>query len=240
MSFKSSHYLLACLTIALCGLLIIAPASAKEKQNNQASSSPQPSSQGRINSAPQQGQDMMGQANMPGGSGQGMMSSDQGGGMDMMGKNSSGKMGKMSRMMMRMMKAHTMGGPGGMGRMMGGMNHGHGKGMNGGMIARMTTMLDQLNLTPDQWEKVRNAARLSLEKMVDLWAQHTKLEIELSSLRWDQKVDAQKIKKLFADQAEAKAEMFLASMKYMRTLNSVLTPSQAKKLQGALSSAESK
>lgn len=233
MALKLLRYLPVLLIIGLFGFLLTTPALALDKQKNQTPSEPQPMVQGTVDSDPKQGSDMMDKSGMSTDSGKSMMASGGSGGMDMMDQSSGGDMmGKMKSKMMRMMKSHMMGGPGGMSQMMGGMNSGDGKKMKGGMMARMTTMLERLNLTPEQWDKVRNVARQSLEKMVDLWAQHTKLEIELSALRWDQKVDEQRIKKLFVKQAEAKADMFLAGLNYMRTLKNVLTASQAKKLEG--------
>jgi Spy/CpxP family protein refolding chaperone len=139
------------------------------------------------------------------------------GGQDMMGPG-----------MMRMMMSHMMGGPGGMGKMMGKM----GRGMKGrGGMAHMARMLEELNLTPEQWDQVRTLARERLEKMADLWAQRMKLQIELAALRWDTEIDPQKVKDLFVKKAEAKAEMFLAGLAYMRELKKIITAEQLKKLE---------
>ncbi len=155
----------------------------------------------------------------------GGMMGGSGGGMGMMGGGmmggSGGGMGMMGGGMMRMMMSHMMGGPGGMGGM-----------MNSGMMARMSAMLGRLNLSPQQWNKVRKLARDRLEKMVDLQARQAKLQIELSSLRWNQKVDPKRVKKLFADRAKLQADMFLAGLDYLRGLKGILTPEQAKMLEG--------
>lgn len=227
---KFSNVLLAVLFISICGLVFISPALAVEEHHPQQPGAQKPVAEQPNTTGPQQGPAMMGGSGMPGGPGQGMMGSGASGGMGMMGGGSGG--GMMGPGMMRMMMSHMMGGPGGMGKMMGGMGSGGGKDRGRGMMARMTDMLEQLNLTPEQWNKVRKLARERLEKMVDLWAMRTKLEIELSSLRWDQKLDAKRVKELFIQKAGAQADMFLAGLEYLRGLKSILTPEQAKKLEG--------
>jgi len=151
----------------------------------------------------------------------------------------SGMMGMMNgpddegdQAMMGMMMAQMMGGPGGMGKMMGQMGSGmKGRGGGPGGMAYMARMLDNLDLTPEQWEQVRTLARQRLDKMVDLWAQRMKLQIELAGLRWDKKIDPQQVKDLFVKKAEAKAEMFLVGLEYLRGLKGILTPEQLKKLE---------
>ncbi|MBI4774694.1 MAG: hypothetical protein HY788_11030 [Deltaproteobacteria bacterium] len=140
-----------------------------------------------------------------------------------------GMMDMMDDDMMRMMMSHMMGGPGGMGKMMGQMGslrRGHRRGM-----APMARVLDNLNLTPEQWDQVRGLARKRLEKMVDLWAQRMKLKIELAGLRWDKEIDPQKVKDLFVKKGEVKAEMFLSNLEYWRELKKILTPDQLEKLE---------
>jgi hypothetical protein len=172
-------------------------------------------------------------------SGSGKMSSSASGdGPGMMGMmagpddaGGQGMMGMMDQGMMRMMMSHMMGGPGGMGKMMGKMGAGM-KGPGGGPrgMAQMARMLEELNLTPEQWDQVRGLARERLEKMADLWAQRMKLQIELAGLRWDQQVNPQQVKEAFVKEAEAKAEMFLTSLDYLRKLKGVLNQEQLKKL----------
>jgi hypothetical protein len=165
---------------------------------------------------------------MPGpgaGSGPGMM------GM-MAGTDDENGQGMMGQGMMRMMMSHMMGGPGGMGKMMGQMGSGmKGRGGGPGCMARMARMLENLNLTPEQWDQVRTMARERLEKMADLWAQRMKLQIELAALRWDKEIDSQKVKELFIKKAEAKAEMLLAGLEYLRGLKGALNQEQLKKLE---------
>jgi hypothetical protein len=168
-----------------------------------------------------------------------MPGSASGGGPGMMGMtggpddaSGQGMMGMMDQGMMCMMMSHMMGGPGGMGKMMGQMGAGM-KGPGGGPrgMAHMARMLEGLNLTPEQWDQVRGLARERLEKMADLWAQRMKLQIELTGLRWDQEVNPQQVKEVFVKEAEAKAEMFLMSLDYLRKLKGVLTQEQLKKLE---------
>ena len=162
--------------------------------------------------------------------------SDGSGMMDMMAgpddENGQGMMGMMDKGMMRMMMSHMMGGPGGMGKMMGQMGAGMGGRDSGShSMAQMARMLEDLNLTSEQWDQVRGLARERLAKMADLWAQRMKLQIELAGLRWDKEIEPQKIKDLFVKKAEANAEMFLTSLEYLRKLKSVLTQEQLKKLE---------
>ncbi|MFO7688281.1 MAG: Spy/CpxP family protein refolding chaperone [Desulfobacterales bacterium] len=140
-------------------------------------------------------------------------------------------MGMMDNGMMPMMMAHMMGGAGGMGKMMGQMGAGAMSGVGSGGMAHMVQMLENLNLTSDQWDQVRNLAAERLEKMADLWAQRMKLQIGLAALRWDKEIDPQQVKDLFVKKAEAKAEMFLTSLDYLRKLKGVLTQEQLKKLE---------
>ena len=172
-----------------------------------------------------------GSGKMPGtasGSGTGMMG--------MMGgpddANGQGMMGMMDQGIMRMMMSHMMGGPGGMGKMMGQKGSGM-KGRDGGSrdMAQMARLLEGLNLTPEQWDQVRGLARERLEKMVDLWAQRMKLQIELAGLRWDKEINPQQIKEGFVKEAEAKAEMFLAGLEYLSGLKRILSQEQLKKLE---------
>ena len=167
---------------------------------------------------------------------QGSASGSCGGMMSMMAglddENGQGMMGMMDKGMMRMMMSHMMGGPGGMGKMMGQMGAGMGGRDSGShSMAQMARMLEDLNLTSEQWDQVRGLARERLAKMADLWAQRMKLQIELAGLRWDKEIDSQKVKDLFVKKAQANAEMFLTSLEYLRKLKSVLTQEQLKKLE---------
>jgi hypothetical protein len=81
-----------------------------------------------------------------------------------------GMMGMMmGQGMMPMMMSHMMGGPGGMGKMMGQIGVGCCSPTSG--TARIGRMLENLNLTYEQWDKVRTLAGDQLDKMADLWAQ---------------------------------------------------------------------
>jgi hypothetical protein len=155
------------------------------------------------------------------GMGPGMMGMDRG----MMGMDR----GMMGQGMMQMMMSHMMGGPGGMGKMMGQM----GAGMEGrpGGLRGMARMLEDLELTPEQWDQVRVLAGERIEKMADLWAQRVKLQIELAGLRWDKEVNRQQIKEVFVKKAEADADMFLTGLDYIRKLKSVLNPEQLQKME---------
>lgn len=231
MKSKFSNISFFIVSLSLIGMLTASPTLAVEKHHQQ----PQTATQQPVAQASgSQNSSMMGGSGMPSGtmsanSGQGMMGPGMmrgfKGGMGMMGSGAGGGMMRMMGSgMMRMMMSHMMGGPGGMRGMMGNMKR--------GMMNRMGVMLNQLNLTPDQWNKVRTLARKRLEKMVDLWAQMTKLQIELSALRWDEKVDPKQIKELFVKRATVQAEMFLTSLAYLQGLKGILTPQQAKKLEG--------
>jgi hypothetical protein len=98
-------------------------------------------------------------------------------------------------------------------------------------MSQRAIIITYLNLTSDQWDQVRNLAAERLEKMADLWAQRMKLQIGLAALRWDKEIDPQQVKDLFVKKAEAKAEMFLTSLDYLRKLKGVLTQEQLKKLE---------
>ncbi|MFO7783106.1 MAG: Spy/CpxP family protein refolding chaperone [Thermodesulfobacteriota bacterium] len=149
----------------------------------------------------------------------------------------SGMMGKMAGMekkgggMMDMMMAHMMGGPGGMGTMTGALGA-EDEGLKGGRAAHMIHMLEELNLSPGQWDRVRSLAREKLDRMADLWAQRMKMRIELAALNYDQEIDPQHVKNVFVKAAEARAGMFLTSLEYMKGLREILTPEQLEKLEG--------
>lgn len=206
------------------GILGIGTAEAVEGHHGQETQAPA-----------QGGTDEKGPGTMRGsGGGPGAMGMMSGPGSDgstgMMGSDMMGH-GMMGPGMMRMMMSHMMGAPGGMGKMMGPMGCMMGHGGPGGM-ARMENMLERLALTPEQWDQVRTLARERLEKMADLWARRMKLQIELASLRWDEKIDPDQVKSLFVRKAEAQAEMFLASLDYLHELKAVLSPEQRKQLEG--------
>jgi hypothetical protein len=167
------------------------------------------------------GPGMMGMGPGMMGMGRGMMGMDPG----MMGTDR----GMMGQGMMQMMMSHMMGGPGGMGKMMGQM----GAGMEGRPegLRGMARMLEDLNLTPEQWGQVRVLAGERIQKMADLWAQRVKLQIELAGLRWDKEINPQQIKEVFVRKAEADADMFLTGLDYIRKLKSVLNPEQLQKME---------
>jgi hypothetical protein len=58
-----------------------------------------------------------------------------------------------------------------------------------------------------------------------------KLQIELAGLSCDKEVNPQQVKEVFVKEAEAKAEMFLTSLDYLRKLKGVLNQEQLKKLE---------
>lgn len=177
-------YVLAAVVVFLAFGFIGVPTSMAVEEHHQPDSTP------KASASPES----PGAGKMPGpasGSGPGMMEMmaepDNAGGQGMMGMMDQGMMGQG---MMRMMMSHMMGGPGGMGKMMGQMGAGM-KDRAGGPrgMAHMARMLEGLNLTPGQWDKVRGLARERLEKMADLWAQRMKLQIELAGLSWDKEVN---------------------------------------------------
>lgn len=178
----------------------------------------------------------MGMGMMGGGGGMGMMGGGGGAGMGMMGRGPAQTggpcmMGGMDRGMMPAMMSHMMGGTGGMGRMMGAGEDGMPDPMSGkGGMGRMARLLDDLDLTPEQWGQVRELARERSVRMVDLWAQRAKLQIELAGMRTDQEVDARQIKSRFVKIAEIRADEFVAGLEYLRSVRGVLTAEQREKL----------
>lgn len=171
-------------------------------------------------------------------SGQQTMMPGRGGsmGMGMMGRGpdhvgGQGMMGGMGRGMMPAMMSHMMGGTGGMGRMMGAGDDGLPDPLAGrGGMGRMARVLDDLDLTPEQWRQVRELARERSVRMVDLWAQRAKLQIELAGVRVDQEVDARRIKSQFVKIAEIRADEFVAGLEYLHSVREVLTAEQREKL----------
>lgn len=142
-------------------------------------------------------------------------------------------MGGMDRGMMPAMMSHMMGGTGGMGGMMGAGDDGMPDPLGGkGGMGRMARVLDDLELTPEQWRQVRELARKRSVGMVDLWAQRAKLQIELAGMRVDQEVDTQRIKSQFVKIAEIRADEFVAGLEYLRSVREVLTAEQREKLAG--------
>ncbi len=129
--------------------------------------------------------------------------------------------GMMGGGMMRMMMSHMMGGG-----MTGGM-----MGMGGAGMMNLGRMLPSLDLSAQQWDKVRTLAYSRLEKMAALRAKLFQKQLELANLAGQKNLDGAKVKKLFAQQAELKAEMFLLGWDYLQQLKKVLTPAQQKKLQ---------
>jgi len=174
----------------------------------------------------------------PPGSGK-MLGSASGSGPGMMGMvgrgpgqgGGQGMTGGMDRGMMHIMMSHMMGGTGGMGRMMGAGEDGMPDPLGGkGGMGRMARVLDDLELTSDQWRQVRELARERSMRMVDLWAQRAKLQIEMAGMRADQEVDAGRIKSQFVKIAEIRADEFVAGLEYLRSVREVLTAEQRDKL----------
>jgi len=146
-----------------------------------------------------------------------------------MGRN---MMDMMGAGMMRMMMSHMMGGPGGIGKLMQRMGSGTMPApVDFSGLAHKARMLENLDLTPDQWDQVRTLAQKRLDMMADLWARRMKLEIELASLRWDKEINSQRVKQVFVKEAEAEADMLLAGFEYLQGLKEILTPEQFKKLE---------
>ncbi|MFO7964057.1 MAG: hypothetical protein R6U50_09075 [Desulfobacterales bacterium] len=166
--------------------------------------------------------DMMGRHGGMGGRGQKMMGMMGGAG----DKCRRQMMGNMGGGMMQMMMSHMTAGPGGMDHMMGMMG--------GGMMHRSggpAQMLENLNLTPEQWDRVHALARKHLERMIDLSATKKKLQLEMAGLRMDRELDPQQVKQLFSRIAEVKADMFLTGRDYMRGVKDILTEEQIKELE---------
>ncbi len=163
---------------------------------------------------------MMGMGGAGGMMGGGMMGMGGAGGMmggGMMGMGGAG--GMMGGGMMGMMMSHMMGG---------GMM---GMGGAGGMM-NLARLLPSLDLSPSQWDKVRALAYSRLEKMAALRAKLFQNQLEMANLSARASIDPAKVKKVFAQQAQLKADMFLVSWDYLQQLKKVLTPEQLKKLQG--------
>ncbi len=151
------------------------------------------------------------------------------GGKAMTGQNMRGMMGTG---MMRMMMSHMMGGSGAMGKIMRRMGSDMMASSVGfGGLAHDARMLENLNLTPEQWDQVHTLARNRLDEMAELWARRMKLEIELASLRWDKELNPQHVKQVFVKEAEAEADLLLAGFEYLQGLKGILTPDQFKKLE---------
>lgn len=166
---------------------------------------------------------MGGMGMMGGGGGAGMMGMMGGGG-------GAGMMDGMERGMMHAMMSHMMGGTGGMGRMMGAGEDGMPDPLSGrGGMGRVARVLDDLDLTPEQWLQVRELARERSVRMVDLWAERAKLQIELAGMRVDQEVDAPRIKSQFVKIAEIRADEFVAGLEYLASVRGVLTAEQREK-----------
>ncbi|WP_028322383.1 Spy/CpxP family protein refolding chaperone [Desulfatiglans anilini] len=134
--------------------------------------------------------------------------------------------------MMRGMMSHMMGGPGGMDEM---MTLSGCRRMAGPCLmdagARMIADLEELDLTAEQWSRVRILAQEKLDRMADLWARHMKLRIELAGIQWGGNLDAEQVKDAFVKEAEARAEMYLAGIEYIRGLKEILTPEQLERME---------
>lgn len=200
----------------------------------------------------QTGSNMMGQqqqGQMPYGPGPGMMGPGYGGGYGMMGPGMMGPgygggYGMMGPGMMGpgygggygMMGPGMMMGGGGMmgGGMMGMMmNHmmGGGYGMMGMGGMGMGYMLRYLDLSAEQWKKVRALAAERLDKMNDLMAKMGKLRLELWGQSGQAKPDAAKVKKLFAQMAELHADLYLTGIDYLQKVKGVLTKKQIERME---------
>ncbi|MCF8042373.1 MAG: Spy/CpxP family protein refolding chaperone [Desulfarculaceae bacterium] len=219
----SRKFLMVCM-VALS--LVLAAGMAFAQMGNRGMMQPNQMPQQGQPQQPGYGPGMMGPG-YGGGYGPGMMmgGGGYGGGMGMMGMGGygggfGGGMGSGGGMM-GMMMGHMMGG-----------GFGGGMGMMGGGMMGMGRMLPYLNLSPQQWEKVRGLAYQRLEKMAQLRSKLFQQRLELLNLAGQGKVDAAKVKKLFVQQAELKADLFLAGLDYLQQVEKVLTPEQKKQLKG--------
>jgi Spy/CpxP family protein refolding chaperone len=91
-------------------------------------------------------------------------------------------------------------------------------------------MLRYLDLSAEQWKKVRALAAERLDKMNDLMAKMGKLRLELWGQSSQAKPDAVKVKKLFAQMAEIHADLNLSGRDYLQKIKGLLTKEQLKRL----------
>lgn len=147
-------------------------------------------------------------------------------------KGAMGDQGMMGAGMMRGMMSDTMGGPGCMNEataLPGCRREPRSCPMGAGW--RMIADLEELDLTPEQWSRVRTLAQEKLGRMADLWARQMNLRIEVAGLQWSGNLDAQRVKDAFMKEAEARAEMVLAGIEYTRGLKEILTPEQLEEIE---------
>ena len=123
-------------------------------------------------------------------------------------------------MMWGHMRHHRRCGLGFMGR---GLKLGHGWGMG--------WALNYLNLTSQQRDKVNKLTYERLEKLNQLRAKLGAQRIELLFMLRSDKVDAAKIKALFAKMADLRSDMLLTRIKFLQDVKALLTKDQLQKLE---------
>jgi hypothetical protein len=104
---------------------------------------------------------------------------------------------------------------------------------HGQMGKRAFFDLDGLDLTPEQYGKIRETSYEQLKKLQQLKAERELLEIEASYLTSAEQVDEKRAKEVFARLGEIRLETFLTGRQYLETFSGLLNEEQKKKLESA-------
>ncbi|MFH1134676.1 MAG: hypothetical protein V1816_01175 [Pseudomonadota bacterium] len=90
--------------------------------------------------------------------------------------------------------------------------------------------LGRLNLTPEQWQKVRTLAHAHIDKLQTLAAEEAKLQLENAFLLGEDKLDEERIKQTAGKLGEVRAMMALTARSYLDGLSDILNEAQLEQL----------
>lgn len=115
-----------------------------------------------------------------------------------------------------------------MGPMYGGRGH-HGKRHGFGMWRHMERWMDDLDLSEQQEQKIRDLVRAHMKQAIQMRAELATQRVDLMAYLDAEKVDMAKVKALLQQMAAQRADMRYAGLNLIQQIKQQLTPEQLKK-----------
>ncbi len=112
-----------------------------------------------------------------------------------------------------------------------GDRHGPGRGGQGGILMILKAKQDELNITDEQLDKIKELMLTQEEKALKHKKAQAELSLELKKLMLGREnLDYGKLKQILSHQSEARNDMFIQRLKDRDEITAVLTPEQQEAL----------